>query len=205
MKFSLKRMVLFVVLFSWLAFSVFLVQENSKLKNRIREFGRSLGAFTQDYANTGKDRWELVRLGNLGTSDPMCLLRVRNYQDYHLRIHFFDGLTEEYRSDKYPLDSITTSICLVKVLGNVLIQETTVPCQSHLVFDFPVTKKNFYFHCSTKLSGQVTTEPIFGFATIVEGLGPRGVNGLRYMSRESIESTCRTHRMRAVWFSLEKR
>ena len=176
------------------------------LEKRLRELRDSHGMYTQDLEGTGGDRWEWVSIGDFNYKfNDTILLRVSNFQRYGVRVHFYDGTTDQYKTDLYKLASIDTAIRLIPAENTIYIHETTTPTQSALAFKISATDHTYLFHFGNS-SGAIDNDPVFGFGMTTDlSDGPEGVNPeFYYGSRERIENTCRKHRLKIAWFTIEQ-
>lgn len=205
MRYSIRSICLYLLFASLILALLVSTRRVQELQERLRSLRDSHGMYTQDLDGTGADRWEWVALARRKFEfDDTVLLRVFNYQRYRIRVHFFDPATNKYEADFYKFASLDTVIRLMPSESAVFIHETTRPIESSLVFEIPTTDRTHLVHFG-HYSGAICNEPIFGFLIVADSCNQsrKALVFHDYSSREEIENTCRQHKQKFVWFTIE--
>lgn len=209
MKFTLKSAALFILILSLVVAVVTTTQQVSQLKNKLDNLRKTHGLVTQDFGQKG-DRFELVPIGHF-TSDyvDVFLLRISNIEKYRLRIHYFDGVSGNYRTDTHDLSSTQAAIRILPSENQIYVHDAILPVGKQTFLDIDASDHVFVMpgkYGGFGFTDQITDAPIHGYCILTESKSqPVGIVPGRYADRTSIEDTCKRHKMRCVWFTIESR
>ena len=203
MRFNLKTIAVLLVFLALLLSAISSRLRTSNLEGRLLSLRDSHGFVTQEtYGKTG-DRWETVPLGALHSPSDTFLLRVRNFSKYRLRVHFFDGITKQYKTDTHDFVANETVIRYLPDANSIYVHDTTWPIDNQTFFKITGTSRYYNIH-NGEASDVINENPIRGFGMLTTDPGPVGVQRNRYKNRDNIEEICVKHKMKIAWFTIEK-
>ena len=164
----------------------------------------SHGLVTQDYEQAG-DRFEVIQVGRYHSDYVFTfLVRISVANRYRLRMHFFDSIGDEYRTSTHDIRSIETAVRLLPTENKVFVHDAVANTSNQTFFDVKCTDR-IYERPGPRISSVISDEPIRIFPILTSlSQPPLGVNRRRWIDRTAIENTCRKHKMRAVWFTIER-
>ena len=202
-RFSLRGLATVIAFLSLLAWVFASFTQTQQLKQRLHDLKESHGSVTQDlYYKTG-DCWELVPLGNDYRVNDTYLLRVRNYEKYRLRLHFFNGVSNQYQTTTHEFVANETVVRYFPGRKKIVAHDTTWPIDNQTDFEFDGELKFFEF--CPEGHDIISDETVVGFKMRTPETLPHGLLSYRLRSPGTLKSACSEFKLKFAWITIEER
>ncbi len=208
-RFTLKKVATVAAFLAMLLVMMVANRRSWLLQEKLRDLKDSHGLVTQDIGRDKGDRWEMIPIGGR-TADDTFLLRVRNYEEYCMRLHYYDGVSMKYKSETHDFVANETVVRFypetIQSNGVVEVHDVTWPIDNRTYIEFDrVEEDDWYFNHGGEVTGLVQDGFHAGFVIQV----PESEDGYwvfrRLMTGKDVRAACEEAAIRYVWLTLEER